>query len=705
MDESLINTINKLQDALAPLGGGSQSPIDLPQITVVGSQSSGKSSVLENIVGRDFLPRGTGIVTRRPLVLQLINRRSKKKDSKIDSTTEELLDLSLNNDSNNKTDDKDKKNIVKGQSEDNSEEWGEFLHLPGKKFFNFEEIRQEIVRETDKVTGGNLGISPVPINLRIYSPFVLTLTLVDLPGLTKVPVGDQPPDIERQIKDMLLKYISKPNAIILSVNAANTDLANSDGLKLAREVDPEGTRTIGVLTKVDLMDEGTDVIDILAGRVIPLRYGYVPVINRGQKDIEGKKTIRLALEDERKFFENHSSYSSKAQYCGTPYLAKKLNSILLHHIRQTLPEIKAKIEATLKKYQNELFNLGPETMDSSNSIVLSMITDFANEYAGILDGEAKELSSNELSGGARISFVFHEVFKNGVEALDPFDQIKDSDIRTIMYNSSGSAPSLFVGTDAFEVLVKQQIKRFEEPSLRLVTLVFEELVRMLKQIISHMKYSRYPALREAISNQFIEYLKEAIIPTNEFVVDVIKSEETYINTAHPDLLKGSQAMVMVEEKLHPRQVSVDPKTGKPLPNQPAVAPVQVAEEKSGFFGGFFSTKNKKKLAALESPPPVLKATGQMTERETMETEVIKLLISSYFNIVKRTVADVIPKAIMLKLIVKSRTEIQKVLLEKLYTDKNISELTKENDGTIQRRNECKKMVDILKHASEIVSSV
>ncbi|QLG72667.1 hypothetical protein HG535_0D03750 [Zygotorulaspora mrakii] len=698
MDEHLISTINKLQDALAPLGGGSQSPIDLPQITVVGSQSSGKSSVLENIVGRDFLPRGTGIVTRRPLVLQLINRRVKKNDHSADSTTKQLIDLNIE-DSN-----KDKPENNQGQSEDNSQEWGEFLHLPGKKFFNFDEIRQEIVRETDKVTGANAGISSVPINLRIYSPYVLTLTLVDLPGLTKVPVGDQPPDIERQIKDMLLKYISKPNAIILSVNAANTDLANSDGLKLAREVDPEGTRTIGVLTKVDLMDQGTDVIDILAGRVIPLRYGYIPVINRGQKDIERKKTIRQALEDERKYFENHPSYSSKAHYCGTPYLAKKLNSILLHHIRQTLPDIKAKIEATLKKYQSELYNLGPETMDSASSVVLSMITDFSNEYAGILDGEARELSSQELSGGARISFVFHEVFKNGVDALDPFDQIKDSDIRTIMYNSSGSAPSLFVGTDAFEVLVKQQIKRFEEPSLRLVNLVFDELVRMLKQIISQPKYARYPALREAISNQFVEYLKEAIIPTNDFVVDIVNAEQTYINTAHPDLLKGSQAMTMVEEKLHPRQPAVDPKTGKALANQPPVKPLQ-AEEKSGFFGGFFSTKNKKKLAALESPPPVLKASGQMTERETMETEVIKLLISSYFCIVKRTIADIIPKALMLKLIVKSRTDIQKVLLEKLYGNQDIEDLTKENDITIQRRKECKKMVEILRHASDIVSSV
>lgn len=686
MDEGLIATINKLQDALSPLGGGSQSPVDLPQITVVGSQSSGKSSVLENIVGRDFLPRGTGIVTRRPLILQLINKRTHTDPTK--SIKEELLNLDISSEQN------------LGQDEDNIEEWGEFLHLPGKKFYNFDHIRQEIVAETEKITGKNAGISPVPINLRIYSPHVLTLTLVDLPGLTKVPVGDQPADIEKQIKDMILKYISKPNAIVLSVNAANTDLANSDGLKLAREVDPEGTRTIGVLTKVDLMDQGTDVIDILAGRVIPLRYGYIPVINRGQKDIETNKTIRSALKDERHFFENHPSYSSKAHYCGTPYLAKKLNSILLHHIRQTLPEIKNKIEVTLKKYQSELLSLGPESMDSPSSIVLSIITDFSKEYIGILDGEAKELSSQELSGGARISFVFHEIFKNGIYALDPFDQIKDSDIRTIMYNSSGSAPSLFVGTQAFEVLVKQQIQRFEEPGLRLVSLVFDELVRILRQIISQTKYSRYPGLREALSSSFVQFLKEAIIPTNEFVTDIIKSEQTYINTAHPDLLKGSQAMATVEERLHPRQV--DPKTGKSLPTQ-----ASTLEEKGsgGFFGGFFLSKNKKKMVALESPPPVLKATGQMTERETMETEVIKLLIASYFNIVKRTVADIIPKAVMLKLIVKSQNDIQKVLLEQLYGNQDIEELTKENDITIQRRKECQKMVEILKHASGIVSSV
>lgn len=141
MMNDLIPLVNKLQDVFSTIGSDT---VDLPQIIVVGSQSSGKSSVLENIVQRDFLPRGNGIVTRRPLVLQLINIQNTE------------------------------------------EEYGEFLHAPDQKFTDFSEIRREIETETARVAGQNKGISRSPINLRIYSPNVLNLTLVDLPGLTKV---------------------------------------------------------------------------------------------------------------------------------------------------------------------------------------------------------------------------------------------------------------------------------------------------------------------------------------------------------------------------------------------------------------------------------------------------------------------------------------------------------------------------------------
>ncbi|KAG0210107.1 vacuolar protein sorting-associated protein 1 [Mortierella sp. GBA30] len=683
MDASLIKTINKLQDAFSTVGV--HNPVDLPQIVVIGSQSSGKSSVLENIVGRDFLPRGSGIVTRRPLVLQLINRPAP---------------TSVAEDGENKEISKD------GDSKKEPEEWGEFLHQPGVKYTDFNQIRDEIVRDTDAKTGKNAGISPLPINLRVYSPNVLTLTLVDLPGLTKVPVGDQPKDIEKQIRDMIVKYITKPNSIILAVTAANTDLANSDGLRLARDVDPEGARTIGVLTKIDLMDPGTDVVDILAGRIVPLRLGYVPVVNRGQRDIDTKKSITRSLEGERSFFENHVAYKSKAQYCGTPYLARKLNMILMHHIRNTLPEIKAKIQAALVKYQTELASLGDMLGDGSAgqaSIVLNIITEFCNEFRTIIDGNSTDLTSFELSGGARISFVFHELFSNGVKALDPFDQVKDVDIRTILYNSSGSSPALFVGTTAFEVIIKQQIKRLEDPSLRCVNIVFDELVRILTQLLSKQLFKRFPQLKDRFYQVVINFLRRQLSPTNKLVQDLISMESVYINTGHPDFLNGHKAMAVINDRVNQAKnpQPVDPKNRNVAQLPPSLEPEPT---NNGFFGSFFSGK-KKRSGVMEPPPAVLKASGNLSEREQIETEVIKLLISSYFNIVKRTVIDTVPKAIMLNLVNTAKEELQRELLQELYKTEVLDELLKESEFTQNRRKECKKMIEALQKADEIVGSV
>ncbi|KAJ3021616.1 vacuolar protein sorting-associated protein 1 [Thoreauomyces humboldtii] len=714
MDTNLIKTINKLQDAFTAVGVAN--PIDLPQITVIGSQSSGKSSVLENIVGRDFLPRGTGIVTRRPLVLQLINRPNSKGEVGGVASTEFNHAGAPAVTAGTAT-------PPNGPSTEADEEWGEFLHIPGKKFSNFDEIREEIVKETETKTGKNGGISPEPINLRIYSPNVLTLTLVDLPGLTKVPVGDQPKDIEKQIRDMLMKFITKNNAIILAVTAGNTDLANSDGLKLAREVDPEGVRTIGVLTKIDLMDQGTDVVDILAGRVIPLRLGYVPVINRGQRDIENKKKITVALEGERSFFENHSSYKSKAQYCGTPFLARKLNMILMHHIRNTLPEIKAKIQAGLVKYAQELTQLGDvltEDQTSQSNIILNVITEFTNEYRTVIDGTSNEITSDELSGGARISFVFHEIYGSAIRTMDPFDQIKDVDIRTILYNSSGSSPALFVGTAAFEVLVKQQIRRLEEPSLKCASMIYDELVRILNKLLQKQIFKRFPAMREKFYGVVINFFKKCMNPTNKLVQDLIAGEACYVNTGHPDFITGHKAMAIVNDrvtasKAPPPQPPVDrdAKGPRSSTNSPAVNQLPVrdpnadiisqANSQDGFFGSFFSKKRRPGI--LENPPAVLKASGNLSEREYMETEVIKLLLLSYFSIVKRTVSDLVPKFVMLKLVQHTKEELQRELLAELYKKEVFDDALQESDFTKQRRQECRKMIEALQKADEIIAAV
>ena len=168
--DRLIPIINRLQDVFNTIGG---QLIDLPQIVVVGCQSSGKSSVLESIVGHDFLPRGSGIVTRRPLVLQLVH-------------------------------------VSNGE-----EEYGEFLHKKGQKFTSFEQMRREITEETERTTGKTRNVSSQPINLRIQSANVPTLTMVDLPGITKVAVEGQDPGIVEEINTMVLQYISPPNSLIL----------------------------------------------------------------------------------------------------------------------------------------------------------------------------------------------------------------------------------------------------------------------------------------------------------------------------------------------------------------------------------------------------------------------------------------------------------------------------------------------------------
>jgi replication fork clamp-binding protein CrfC len=208
------------------------------------------------------------------------------------------------------------------------------------------------------------------------------------------------------------------------------------------------------------------------------------------------------------------------------------------HIKQTLPDIKARIASSLQKYSGELSQLGDSMLGNSSNIILNIITEFSNEYRTVLEGNSQELSSVELSGGARVSFVFHELYSNGVKAIDPFDIVKDIDIRTILYNSSGPSPALFVGTMAFELIVKQQIKRLEDPSLKCVSLVYDELVRILGQLLNKQLFRRYPQLKEKFHAVVIQFFKKSMEPTNKLVKDLVAMEACYVNTGHPDFLNG-----------------------------------------------------------------------------------------------------------------------------------------------------------------------
>uniref|UniRef100_A0A667YQZ8 Dynamin-1-like protein n=1 Tax=Myripristis murdjan TaxID=586833 RepID=A0A667YQZ8_9TELE len=652
--EALIPVINKLQDVFNTVGADI---IQLPQIAVVGTQSSGKSSVLESLVGRDLLPRGTGIVTRRPLILQLVHVDPGDVRKSDDSGSEVVF----------------------------CEEWGKFLHTKNKIYTDFDEIRQEIENETERISGNNKGISDEPIHLKIFSPHVVNLTLVDLPGITKVPVGDQPKDIEVQIRDLILKHISNPNCIILAVTAANTDMATSEALKVAREVDPDGRRTLAVVTKLDLMDAGTDAMDVLMGRVIPVKLGLIGVVNRSQLDINNKKSVADAIRDEHAFLQK--KYPSLANRNGTKYLARTLNRLLMHHIRDCLPELKTRINVLAAQYQSLLSSYG-EPVEDQSATLLQLITKFAAEYCNTIEGTAKYIETAELCGGARICYIFHETFGRTLESVDPLGGLNTIDILTAIRNATGPRPSLFVPEVSFELLVKKQVKRLEEPSLRCVELVHEEMQRIIQHCSNYstQELQRFPKLHEAIVEVVTSLLRKRLPITNEMVHNLVAIELAYINTKHPDFADASCV-----DSYWPQGEQDGTGNWRGM--------LKKGDEAPGSGPG---SPLKGAVNLLDVPVPVAR---KLSSREQRDCEVIERLIKSYFLIVRKNIQDSVPKAVMHFLVNHVKDSLQSELVGQLYKSGLLNDLLTESEDMAQRRKEAADMLQALQKASQVIAEI
>ncbi|XP_076454701.1 dynamin-1-like isoform X1 [Babylonia areolata] len=730
--EQLIPVVNRLQDVFSSLG--IPLSLDLPQIAVVGSQSAGKSSVLENFVGRDFLPRGSGIVTRRPLVLQLFNSRN---------------------------------------------EYAEFVHTKGKKFTDFSLVRKEIEDETDRATGQNKGISNIPIGLRVYSPHVLNLTLIDLPGMTKVPVGDQPPDIEVQIRSMLMEFITKDNCLILAVTPANSDLANSDALKIAKEVDPQGLRTIGVITKLDLMDEGTDARDILENRLLPLRRGYIGVVNRSQKDIDGRKDIRAALAAERKFFLSHPAYRHMADRMGTPHLQKVLNQQLTNHIRDTLPALRNKLQSQLlamEKEVEEYKNFRPDDPARKTKAMMQMIQQFGVDFDRDIEGFGAQVSTEDLSGGAKINRIFHERFPFELVKMEFDERELRKEIGITIRNIHGIRTGLFTPDMAFESIVVKQIERLKEPSLHCVDMVITELSQVVRK--AGEKMSRYPRLREETERIVNSRIREQEQKAKEQILMLINFQLAYMNTNHEDFIGFSNAQQKAESTSSKRKMGnqvirkgwlslhnisfikggskdfwfvltaeslswfkdeeeKDKKYMLPLDG------LRLRDTEGGFMKkagfGLFHGENRNvykdykqlELSAdsqedVDSWKASFLRAGVYPERSSEESssskddyssmdpqlerqvETIRNLVDSYMKIVNKTQRDLIPKTIMHIIVKNAKSFIGSDLLAHLYSNDQgirLSAMMEESQEEAQRREEVLRMYHATKEALTIIQDI
>ncbi|XP_065864914.1 phragmoplastin DRP1E [Euphorbia lathyris] len=616
--ESLIGLVNRIQRACTVLGdyGGGDNSFSslweaLPSVAVVGGQSSGKSSVLESIVGRDFLPRGSGIVTRRPLVLQL-----------------------------HKTD-------------EGSHDYAEFLHLPKRRFTDFALVRKEIQDETDRITGKSKQISPVPIHLSIYSPNVVNLTLVDLPGLTKVAVEGQPESIVEDIETMVRTYVGKPNCIILAISPANQDIATSDAIKLSREVDPSGERTFGVLTKLDLMDKGTNALDVLEGRSYRLQHPWVGIVNRSQADINKNTDMIVARRKEREYFATSPDYGHLASKMGSEYLAKLLSKHLESVIRARIPSITSMINKTIDELESEMDHLGrPIAVDAGAQLytILELCRAFDRIFKEHLDGGRP--------GGDRVYGVFDNQLPAALSKL-PFDRhLSLQNVRKVVSEADGYQPHLIAPEQGYRRLIEGSLNYFRGPaeaSVDAVHFVLKELVR--KSLSETQELQRFPTLQSEIaaaSNESLERFRE---DGKKTVLRLVDMEASYLTVEFFRRL--------------PQEVE---KAGR--------GPQEV--ERGG---------NSAASAADRYSEGHFRRIGSN--------------VSSYIGMVSETLKNTIPKAVVHCQV----REAKQSLLNFFYTQigkkeaKQLAQLLDEDPALMERRQQCAKRLELYKSARDEIDSV
>ena len=614
----LINLIDQLRDC------GVNEYIKLPRICSLGTQSSGKSSVLESIVGLDFLPRGDGVVTRRPLELRLCHINS-------------------------------------------GEPWAIFEERKGTKFTDFVKVRETIEALTDEVCKTDKNIVDKPIVLNVYSQTCPDLTLVDLPGVTRVPVGNQPKNIEEITKNMAVRYIDDPLTIILCVIAANSDIATSDGLKLAKEIDTTGSRTIGVLTKLDIMDAGTDARKALMNEEIPLKLGYVGVKNRSKQDLVNKLSMAETSRKEREFFKSHPVYRNMPSgYLGTDILINKLTKIYFKIIRENLPRIIKAINDRVKSAEEELSSLG-QPMPTDDAGKMSMLWNMINEYCDIfrnvLKGkyDNKRLSFLKEEGGFKIKILYKKLLEEFTGDYKATAGYTDENINYALTIHEGDSIPGFPSVDAFIYLLRPQLEKLKDPIEECFQNVYQYLDFLSGKILERT-FTRFPQAVNDMSELISNYLIEERDKTKYLIDSVVDMEINYLFTNDYEYLNNFTTFLPKAVKQQ-----INNNANNPQGNQPQV----------------------------QQPMPQIDA-------KTVFIKEIRNRIEAYFKLIVRNLRDSIPKLMGNYLVKEIEDNMQIKLYNKLYNAREMTDLLNEPESVAERRKELTALIKVMKNAQKII---
>ena len=614
----LINLIDQLRDC------GVNEYIKLPRICSLGTQSSGKSSVLESIVGLDFLPRGDGVVTRRPLELRLCH---------------------INH----------------------GEPWAIFEERKGTKFTDFNKVRETIEALTDEVCAKDKNIVDKPIILNVYSQTCPDLTLVDLPGVTRVPVGDQPKNIEEITKNMAKRYVSDPLTIILCVIAANSDIATSDGLKLAKEIDTGGVRTIGVLTKLDIMDTGTDARKALLNEEIPLKLGYVGVKNRSKQDLVNKLPMSEMVKKEKEFFRSHPVYKNMPQgYLGTDILIQKLTKIYFKIIRDNLPRIIRAINDRMKQAEDELASLGnPMPIDDAGkmSLLWSMLNEYCDIFRNVLKGkyDNKRLAFLKDEGGYKIKILYKKLLEDFTGDFKATAGYTDENINYALTIHEGDSIPGFPSVDAFTYLLKPQLERLKEPIEECFTEVYQ-YIDFLSGKILERTFARFPQIINDMGDFINNFLVEVKDKCKYIVDSVVDMEINYLFTNDYEYLNNFTTFIPKNQNRN-----VQNNTGN---------------------------NNQNNINNNNNYEPI--------DAKNIFIKEIRNRIEAYFKLIVRNLRDSIPKIIGNNLVKEIEDNMQIQLYNQLYKSNEMVALLSEPEHIAERRRDLTELIRVMRNAQKVI---
>jgi dynamin 1-like protein len=513
--------------------------LTLPRLVVVGTQSSGKSSVLTNIIGMDILPTGSNMVTRTPLDIRM-HKLSASKEGWIEFGTYQQQLYTF---------------------EDKTPEWITEMKIPITIPIPTEsevaKVKDFITHKTNELAGPTMNICATPIIMKIYSPNVPNLSLTDLPGLTMVACVDkgQPTDIKEKIEELVISYIKQPRTIIIAVMQARTDLETDLGLALIKKHDFDGKRTIGVLTKPDLMNYDTHVGEYLTNSIsknLMLTYGYYVVKNRSSKEV-AELDIFKGFEIEKSYFNTHPEYK-KSIYknnIGISNLVNNLSKILITSITEMIPSVMNEIMSLEMKLNQKLDRMGTSLPASKDGKLSTLNKYSSNFYYKFID--SVESRGNSINSGKLIKDIFVD-YRHALAGIKPFSNsliYNEEYFRRVASSFEGNHMSFHI--PPIQVLEAcmvdpdlRPILQLKELSTMCVESVCETLMDLIRNITVQEEFAQFPPLASHIMSIILE---DVIVPLqNKAKQDIISNityEEDYIWT---DSKQFSHSLLEITQK-------------------------------------------------------------------------------------------------------------------------------------------------------------